>query len=108
MTRMKARSVTSCIGARAVNAPPGCWPAGRGETAATGSGLMLAGLVRLLPPHLLKGLRVVDGAKDIDRALLLQGQDDGIARPGVDLDDLFPQLVIHAQNDAGKIRLLPR
>src|ERR1019366_4988889 len=111
MTDMKARSVTSCMGARAVSALPGDWPAGRRETAGTGSGLFLARFLGLLAAHLLENLGVIvgavkDGPGDKQRALLLEGEDDRIAGTRVELDDLFAQLVLHAQNDAGEKRAL--
>src|ERR1035438_7966941 len=98
MTRMNARSVTSCIGARAVR---GC-PSAKGAGSGCGTSGQLGARPILLQAPLLKALRPVldgvkNGARDIDRALLLQRKDDGIARAGVNLNDLRPQLVVHRE-----------
>src|ERR1019366_10655344 len=107
MTDMKARSVTSCMGARAVSALPGDWLAGRRETADTGSGLFLARFLGLLAEHLLENLGVIvgavkDRAGDKEGALLLEGEDDRVAGTRVEFDDLFAQLVFHTENYAGE------
>ena len=42
-------------------------------------------------------------AGDKNRALLLEGEDDGVARAGVEFKELAAQLVLHVENDAGEV-----
>src|SRR5215212_9976266 len=96
---MKARSVTSCIGARAVNG----WPVANGRGSLTSGALVLgAAFFRLflLPENFAHVLDAVEHLLGhIDWTLLLEREHDRIARPCVHLDDFFPQLVFHPEND---------
>ena len=71
---------------------------------------LFVGFLGLLLQHALENFRhVVDGVEhgpgDVNRTLLLQGQDDGIAGPRVELDDLLAQLVFHPQQDGFDFQL---
>src|SRR6202142_3042107 len=77
------------------------------------SGQLLPGLVLgLLAAKQLEGLGAVllgveYRARHVDRALVLEGEDDRVAGPGVYLDDLRPQLVLHGEENPRKEGLLP-
>src|SRR5688572_18145445 len=100
MTCMNARSVTSCIGARAVNGWPAACPGGRRDAVVerpiSTSGFLARSiaLFGLLLEHPLEDLghvldRIEYCPRNIDWALLLERQNDGVARTGVEFDDLL-------------------
>jgi hypothetical protein len=47
--------------------------------------------------------QVEDLAGDENWSLLLEGEDDGVAGAGVELEKLAAELVLHVQDDAGEI-----
>src|ERR1700679_501562 len=75
------------------------------------SSLVGAALLLLLLPLLKHVGPVLDGvengARHVDRALHLQREDDRVARAGVYLDNLRPELVLHGEEDAREEGLLP-
>ena len=70
--------------------------------------LRVALLFLLLAEHAFQDLGhvlhcLVDPAGDIDRALLLEGEHDGVAWTGVEFEDFAPQFVLHREDDTGEI-----
>lgn len=103
---IKFRVVTSCIGASAESRVFGSIGGGSGlPECPSGEYSGYTGSVVLEDSF--QDLRhVFDGFEyrfaDVHRGLGLQGKSDGIARAGIDLNNLATQLVLHAEDYAGK------